>query len=71
VEFREPRQDTLKGTFAQAYTELKEKPRPEDRYLCEDGVDLSPYLDLTLEELHRRKICRKRRFQIAGPTGGA
>lgn len=71
VEFRMPRKDTLKETFAEGYKELKEKPRPEDRYLCEDGHDLAPYLGLTLEELHKRKICRKRRFQIAGPTGGA
>lgn len=71
VDFRMPRKATLKETFAQAYDELKEKPRPEDRYLCEDGHDLAPHLGLTLEELHKRKICRKRRFEIAGPTGGA
>jgi hypothetical protein len=71
VDFRVPRTDTLKATFDQAYHELKEAPRPEDRYLCETGENLAPYLSLTLEELHKRRICRHRRFQIAGPTGGA
>jgi len=71
VEFRMPRTATLKATFDQAYLELKEAPRPEDRYLCESGENLAPYLGLTLEELHKREICRHRRFQIAGPTGGA
>jgi|SRR5580658_1566444 hypothetical protein len=71
VEFRMPRTATLKATFDQAYVELKEAPRAEDRYLCESGENLVPHLGLTLEELHKRKICRHRRFQIAGPTGGA
>jgi hypothetical protein len=71
VEFRMARTATLKQAFAEGYEELKEKPRPDDRYLCEDGEDLAPFLAVTLEELHKRKICRKRHFQIAGPTGGA
>jgi hypothetical protein len=71
VEFRMLRTATLKETFDHAYQELKETPRPEDRYLCETGENLASFLSLTLEELHRRKICRHRRFQIAGPTGGA
>lgn len=71
VEFRMPRDSTLKQAFDQGYLELKESPRPDDRCLCEDGASMVSYLGLTLEELHKRKICRKRRFQIAGPTGGA
>lgn len=71
AEFSVPRTTTLDEAFNKAYAELKEKRRPTDTFFCEDGAPLQQYLSLTLEELHRRKICRKRRFQISGETGGA
>lgn len=69
--FLVPPTTTLQGVFQQAYMLLKEVQRPGDKYFCEGGLDLGSYLTLTLEELHRRKICDKRHYEIAAETGGA
>jgi hypothetical protein len=71
TKFSVPRTTTLHAVFQEAYKLLKEAQRAGDKYFCEGGLDLGPYLGLTLEELHRRKICTKRHYEIAGETGGA
>jgi hypothetical protein len=69
--FRMPRTATLREVFAKAYEVLGEKPQDGDQFSCKDGKDLMPYLDLTLEQTHRKGICRARHYQIVGQTGGA
>jgi hypothetical protein len=63
--------DTLRAVWERSYTELKESRRDGDTLECQDGTDLAPYLDSTLEQLRDRKICHGRKLQIKGPTGGA
>lgn len=70
-DFRMPRSASLNQVFEKAYEVLGETRRPDDKFFCKGGLDLSPYLSLTLDELHRRKICRKRHYEIASETGGA
>ena len=70
-EFRMPRTATLREVFDKAYDVLGEKPAPGDQFSCKGGKDLTPYLNLTLEEAHRQGICPNRHYQIVGQTGGA
>ena len=72
VKFHMPWTATLNETWARAYHELEEPRQEGDKFQCREGaVDLTPYLTLTLRQLRERHICAARRFQIAGPTGGA
>lgn len=70
-DFRMPRTATLQAVFERAYEILGEKPAPGDQFSCKDGKDLTPYLNLTLEQAHQQGICRARHYQIVGQTGGA
>ncbi len=49
TKFSVPRTTTLYLVFQEAYRLLKEAPRAGDKYFCEGGLDLGPYLGLTLE----------------------
>lgn len=70
--FHMPWESTLQQVWDQAYKELKESPRPKDQLQCaKGGVDMTPYLALTLKELQDQHICQDRKFQIHGDSGGA
>lgn len=69
--FEMPRDATLTQVFDKAYELLEEPRRPADKFFCKGGDSMADYLNLTLEQLHRKKICRKRHFEIVGETGGA
>lgn len=71
VDFRVHRAATLNDVFNEAYGLLTEPRRDTDKFFCKGGLDLKPYLQDTIKELHRRKICPKRHYEIAGETGGA
>lgn len=63
--------ETLLALWDEAYVELKEPRRPDDRLQTDDGVDLMPHLGLTLEALRQQLNIKTKHFQIVGPTGGA
>lgn len=62
---------TLNDLWNEAYVELKEPRRPDDRLQTDDGKDLMPYLGLTLHQLREENGIKTRKFEILGPTGGA
>ena len=71
VDFRTPLATTLNAAWDEAASLLEEPRKPTDRLQTPGGVDLMPYLALTLGELKERKIVHAFKFQIVGPTGGA
>lgn len=50
---------------------LDEQRTPGDTFRCADGTDLTGRLDATLEQLAAEGVCRRRHFEIRGPSGGA
>jgi len=64
-------EDTLAQVWEQAYDKLGEVHREKDELECQNGESLMSYLNLTLIELHERRICQERKFQIKSETGGA
>ena len=62
---------TLNDLWNEAYVELNEPRRPDDRLQTDDGRDLLPYLGLTLRQLRDETGIKTRKFEILGPTGGA
>ena len=71
VDFRVDSTHTLRMAWKRAYLELKEPHRQDDRLQTEDGADMTPHLDLTLEELRKRHLAQGFHFEIVGRTGGA
>lgn len=71
VDFHANWNDLLLHIWDIAYSKLKEEKRPEDKLQTVDGVDVMPYLNMTLRHLHDKKIAKGFKFQIVGPTGGA
>lgn len=71
VDFRTPWDTKLTVAWNEAAVLLEEPRKPTDRLQTPEGVDLMPYLELTLRELEERKIVTALKFQIVGPTGGA
>ncbi len=71
VDFRTPWDTKLNAAWDEAALKLEEPRKPTDRLQTPGGVDLMPYLGLTLRELKERKIVTALKFQIVGPTGGA
>lgn len=63
--------DTIQQLWDEAYRDLNEPHRQDDRLQTEDGVDLMPFLSLSLRQLHDDKQIKTHKFQIVGPTGGA
>jgi hypothetical protein len=63
--------DTLGSVWNTAYEKLEETKKQDDKLECDSGADLVAYLNLTLDQLHEKKICVKRKFQIRCSTGGA
>lgn len=50
---------------------LDEQRTPGDTFRCADGMDLTPRLDATLEQLAVEGVCPNHHFEIRGPSGGA
>ena len=71
VKFHEAWDNTIQHLWDHAYIELHEPRRPQDRLQTEDGKDLTPYLGITLKNLHDDIGIKTHKFQIIGPTGGA
>lgn len=71
VKFHADWNDTLQHTWDRAYEKLGEAHRADDRLQTAEGVDVMPYLGMTLRQLHDDKALKSRKFQIVGPTGGA
>ena len=71
VDFGTPWATKLTVVWDKAAVLLEEPRKPTDRLQTPGGVDLMPYLQLTLHELKERKIVTAFKFQIVGPTGGA
>lgn len=63
--------ETLAQLWDEAYQELKEPRRPDDRLQTDEGRDVMPFLSLTLRELREKQGIKTRKFEIVGPTGGA
>lgn len=65
---------TLQTVWNQSYAKFRppEQKDAADKLQCQkDGVDLTPYLSLTLRQAHEQHICTDRKLQIVGGTGGA
>lgn len=62
---------TVADVWSKAYAELGEERKDIDTFETEDGTDLGPYLNLTLEQLREQKISPERHFAIRSETGGA
>ncbi len=65
---------TLQQVWDAAYREFHppEQRDPQDKFQCQKaGVDLTPYLGLTVRQAHDQHICTNRHYQIVGGTGGA
>lgn len=71
VEFFASISDTLDSVWNTAYNKLEEAKKASDKLECDSGDNLAAYLNLTLDQLHEKKICVKRKFQIRCETGGA
>ncbi|HEY8709236.1 MAG TPA: hypothetical protein VIM34_14705 [Burkholderiaceae bacterium] len=71
VKFRVSWSDTLQAAWDQAYEELGEDRRADDRLQTDDGVDMMPFMGKTMRQLFDDKHTKSRKFQIVGPTGGA
>lgn len=71
VKFRVDWSATLQSAWDEAYRQLGEAKRPEDRLQNDDGQDLMSKLGWTFRQLFDDKHTKSRKFQIIGPTGGA
>lgn len=71
VKFRVSWSDTLNVAWDTAYQKLGEDKRPDDRLQTDDGVDMMPFLGMTVRQLFDDKHAKSHKFQIVGPTGGA
>lgn len=71
VEFFVPSNETLNVTWNLAYEKLEEAKKDGDMLECQDGADLTPYLNISLYDLHAKHVCVNRKFQIRCKTGGA
>lgn len=71
IKFHAKWDDKLSLVWDKAYGELKETRRPNDQLECQTGESLMTHLDLTLQDLRERNICKARKFQIRSETGGA
>ena len=69
--FHMPWSATVAQVWARAYDELGEARSEGDQFQCADGTSLTQSLNMTLEQLREAKLCKGRKFQIRGPTGGA
>lgn len=63
--------DTLQTAWNEAYEELGEDRRADDRLQTDGGVDMTPYLGSTMRQLFDDKRTKSHKFVIVGPTGGA
>ncbi|MCU7370734.1 hypothetical protein PEC18_07525 [Paucibacter sp. O1-1] len=71
VKFRVNWNATLQSAWDEAYRQLNEPKRSEDRLQNDDGQDMMGKLGWTLRQLFDDKHTKSRKFQIVGPTGGA
>jgi hypothetical protein len=71
VEFRTAWDTKLTMAWDEAARLLEEPRTNQDHLQTPEGLDLTPFLDLTLRQLEERKIVTALKFQIVGPTGGA
>ncbi len=71
VKFHAKWDEKLSLIWDNAYNELHEIRRPNDLLECQSGDSLMLHLELTLQGLRERKICKARKFQIRSETGGA
>lgn len=62
---------TLQQVWDAAYDELKEAKKPDDLFKSASGVDLTPYLSMTVREAFEKKIAHPLKFEIRSATGGA
>lgn len=63
--------ETLGELWDEAYIKLEEPRRDGDRLQTDGGVDVMPYLSMTLSQLRDEQGIKTRKFEIIGPTGGA
>lgn len=65
--------DTVQQVWdaALAPDKLNEPRRPGDKLQTSDGVDVMPYLTLTLRQLRDEHGIKSHKFEIVGDTGGA
>ena len=71
VKFRVDWNATLQSAWDDAYRQLDEPKRSEDRLQNDDGQDMMGKLGGTFRQLFDDKHTKSRKFQIVGPTGGA
>jgi len=71
VKIHANKEATLDELWNEAHAQLGEPRRPEDRLQTDEGVDVSPYLGLTLKQLRDEHGIKTHKFDIVGPTGGA
>lgn len=71
VKFNAEWTDTVQQIWDRAYAQLGETRKDTDVFECQDGHSLMGSLSLTLEQLRDQHVCRNRKFQIRGGTGGA
>lgn len=74
VKFDVPWTLTLQQVWDQSLQEFvpHEHRDAQDKFQCQHkGVDLTPYLHLTVRQAVDQHICEDRKYQIVGGTGGA
>lgn len=71
VNFKMPESATLAATWTEAYAQLEEQRAADDEFQCSDGISLMQKLQTTLAALQDEGVCKARKFEIRGPTGGA
>lgn len=71
VNFKTAESSTLSAVWDEANSRLHETKSPADTFRCADGQDLTGYLERTLAEIQKEKLCSGRHFEIKGPSGGA
>jgi len=73
VHFHVEWHQTLQQALTEAYSRLKEAPKPDDELVCEKNkkVSLMPYLNKTFHELRKEHICPDHKYLIRRGSGGA
>jgi hypothetical protein len=71
VKFEVLETTTLQSVWDAALTKLNETRNAGDTFRCSNGQDLTSFLNHTLVQLHKERICPDRHFEIKGPSGGA
>ena len=71
VNIKLPVTSTVEEVWNQANRKLEESRRDGDTIRCADGTDLMLRLSSTLQDLEDQDVCKGRRFEIRGPSGGA